>query len=418
MSSFPRLLQLHELAVAEGRRLPKRRELFARLAAQDGRHFIGIVGPRGAGKSVLLKQWAAADEGAIYLSADTLGPGADLFALVKGLAEIYRFRIFLVDEVHFLPDVTAALKQIYDFLEVRVIFTSSVAVALQSSAHDLARRVRLHTLDYFSLREYLSFRRGEELPALDFEALLKLDFSPAHLRAGAHFAAYLAGGLLPFALDEPDPLPLLAGTLDKIIERDIPATLRLHLDEIPILRKLLAFIGRSGVDGINYSSLAANLGITKYKAEQYSAAFESAFVLRRIFPAGTNLLREPKVLLVPPVRLLHRPPDEVVGGLREDFFALAMRQANLDIHYLKSPRGGKTPDFLVDHHGQRIVFEIGGRGKGRSQFKNITADRKIVLAPDIQPAPDRLPLHLIGLLADGTDKSRSVGAPPTIHSSV
>ena len=66
MSSFPHLLQLHELAVAEGRRLPKRRELFARLAAQDGRHFIGIVGPRGAGKSVLLKQWAASDAGAVY----------------------------------------------------------------------------------------------------------------------------------------------------------------------------------------------------------------------------------------------------------------------------------------------------------------------------------------------------------------
>ena len=381
--------------------MPKRRELFARLVAQEGRHFIGIAGPRGAGKSVLLKQWAASDAGAVYLSADTLAPGADLFAVVKGMAETYRFRIFLLDEVHFLPAAAAALKQIYDFLEVRVIFTSSVAVALQSSAHDLARRVRLHTLDYFSLREYLVFRGSEELPVLGFQALLNLEISPAHLRAGGHFAAYLAGGLLPFALDEPDPLPLLAGTLDKIIERDIPTTLRLHLDEIPILRKLLAFVGRSGVDGINYSSLSANLGITKYKAEQYTAAFESAFVMRRIFPAGSNLLREPKVLLVPPLRLLHRPPTEAAGGLREDFFALAMRQAGIDIHYLKSTRGTKTPDFLVAHKAQRLVFEIGGRGKGRSQFKGITADRKIVLAPDLQPTPERLPLHLLGLLDGG-----------------
>ena len=405
MTDFSRLLQLHELAVAEGRRLPRRRELFERLVAQKGRHFIGIAGPRGAGKSVLLKQWAASDEEAVYLSADTLEAEADLFAIVKGLVENYRFRICLVDEVHFLPNAAAALKQIYDFLKVRVIFTSSVAVALQSSAHDLARRVRLHTLDYFSLREYLGFRRGEDLPALDFEALLNHGFSAAHLRAGAHFPGYLNGGLLPFALDEPDPLPLLAGTLDKIIERDIPTTLRLHLDEIPILRKLVAFIGRSGVDGISYSSLAANLGITKYKAEQYSAALESAFVLRRIFPLGTNLLREPKVLLIPPLRLLHRSPDESTGGLREDFFALAMRQAGIEIHYLKTTRGGKTPDFLVEHNGQRIVFEIGGRGKGRSQFKGITAERKIVLAPDIPPAPDRLPLHLIGLLAGGPAKT-------------
>ena len=223
---------------------------------------------------------------------------------------------------------------------------------------------------------------------------------------GIGWGGHLTGGLLPFALEEPAPLPLLAGTLDKIIERDIPTTLRLHLDEIPILRKLVAFVGRSGVDGISYSSLAANLGITKYKAEQYTSAFESAFVLRRIFPSGTNLLREPKVLLMPPLRLLHRPADEAAGGLSEDFFAFAMRQAGIAIHYLKSTRGAKTPDFLVEHKGQRIVFEIGGRGKGRSQFKGITADRKIVLAPDIPPAPDRLPLHLIGLLACGSEPMR------------
>jgi hypothetical protein len=127
--------------------------------------------------------------------------------------------------------------------------------------------------------------------------------------------------------------------------------------------------------------------------------------LRRIFPLGTNLLREPKVLLVPPLRLLHRPPDEAAGGLREDFFALAMRQAGIEIHYLKTTRGGKTPDFLVQHNDQRIVFEIGGRGKGRSQFKGITAGRKIILAPDVPPGPDRLPLHLIGMLDTGPAKS-------------
>jgi predicted AAA+ superfamily ATPase len=399
MPNLNDLLQLHELALAEGRRMPRRRELFTSITAQEGRHFMGIAGPRGAGKSVLLKQWAASDDSAIYLSADTLGERADLFAIVKGLAESFQFRTFLVDEVHFLANAAAALKQIYDFLDVRVIFTSSVALALQSSAYDLARRVRIHTLDYFSFREYLAFRQGVDLPALALEALLNHEIPAAHLRSGAHFDAYLAGGLLPFALGEPDPLPLLAGTLDKIIERDIPATLRLHLDEIPILRKLIAFVGRSAVDGISYSSLAANLGITKYKAEQYTAAFESAFVLRRVFPRGTNVLREPKILLIPPLRLLHRTPAEAAGGLREDFFALAARQARFEIHYLKTTRGGKTPDFILEHDGLRIAFEIGGRGKGRSQFKGISADRKIILSPGADPGPDRLPLHLVGMLA-------------------
>jgi predicted AAA+ superfamily ATPase len=263
----------------------------------------------------------------------------------------------------------------------------------------LARRVRLHTLDYFSFREYLHFRHGEIHERLTLEQLLSAELPPATLRAGRHFADYISGGLLPFALDEPDPLPLLSGTLEKIIERDIPMTLRLHLDEIPILRKLLSFVGRSAVEGINYSTLSANLGITKYKAEQYAAAFEAAFVLRRIFPAGTNVLREPKVLLIPPIRLLHRTLEEAAGGLREDFFAIAMRQASIDFSYLKGTRGEKTPDFLVEHNGQHLALEIGGRGKGRSQFKGVQADRKIIFSPDAAPTKDRLPLHLLGLLA-------------------
>jgi len=90
--------------------------------------------------------------------------------------------------------------------------------------------------------------------------------------------------------------------------------------------------------------------------------------------------------------------EQAAGGLREDFFALAMRQAGIAAHYLKGPRGQKTPDFLIHHAGQDIALEIGGKGKGCSQFKGIRADRKIVLAPDIAPQPDRLPLHLVGFL--------------------
>jgi len=130
-----------------------------------------------------------------------------------------------------------------------------------------------------------------------------------------------------------------------------------------------------------------NLGITKYKAKQYADPFETAFVFMRIFPAGTNVLREPKVLLVPPVRLLHRTPDEAAGGLREDFFALALRQAGIPLHYLKSTLGEKMPDFLVEYRDSRIAFEIGGRGKGRSQFKGVKADRKIILAPMLPRLP-------------------------------
>jgi predicted AAA+ superfamily ATPase len=44
---------------------------------------------------------------------------------------------------------------------------------------------------------------------------------------------------------------------------------------------------------VSYSSLYANVGITKYKAQRYVDILERSFLLRRAFPAGTNVLREP-----------------------------------------------------------------------------------------------------------------------------
>jgi predicted AAA+ superfamily ATPase len=67
--------------------------------------------------------------------------------------------------------------------------------------------------------------------------------------------------------------------------------------DLDMIGKLLAFIGRSPIEGINYSSISQNLGITKYMAERFVALLERSFLLRRVLPAGTNVLREPKIFL-------------------------------------------------------------------------------------------------------------------------
>ena len=142
-----------------------------------------------------------------------------------------------------------------------------------------------------------------------------------------------------------------------------------------------------------------NLAITKHKAAQYVGALERAFLLRQAFPAGANVLREPKVFMEPPYRLLYRSYEDCIGALREDFFALAMAQHGMPFRYAKSTRGAKTPDFLVTLDDRDHVIEVGGRGKGRSQFKGLTYDRKVILvhADDQRYTPGaRVPLHCIG----------------------
>ncbi len=394
-----RLLEFHDLAKHEGRKYRYKRFLFSRLVSDQGRHFIGIVGARGTGKTVLLRQYALEHENAFYLSADSLDHDDNAWEVIRSLNQHYGFQTFLLDEIHFLPDHTALLKRLYDFVDIRVLFSSSVALAMQESAHDLSRRVRLYNLHGFSFREYLAFSQNITVPKLNLEQLVAQKWEPEHLRSGRFFHDYLRGGVLPFALEEPEPLDFLRNIVDKVINRDIPSVARLVLNELESIRRLLQFVGRSTVDGVNYSSLSRNIGITKYKAEQYVDYLERAFILHRVFPTGANVLREPKVVMTPPVRLLFRDIEEAVGGLREDFFVESLKQAKIRFQYLKSTRGAKTPDYLIQEAAKKLVVEIGGPGKGRSQFKGVKYDRKIVFADVSAPGDDRFPLFLLGYLS-------------------
>ena len=388
------LIELDRLAREDGKKYPQRRFLYESLR-EKCRHFTGIAGPRGAGKTILLKQIAGSLPDTFYLSLDTFRE--DLFETVKAVHAILKARTFLLDEVHMHPGFQAALKKIYDFLDVRVIFTSSMALAMHQSAHDLSRRVLLKTLYPFSLREYIFFKYGRQVHALTLADIIERRWDRSVMESGSFFSEYLQGGILPFALHEVAPLALLKNILETVIYRDIARTAKLTMDELDRIAQMMSFIGRSGIDGINDSSLSKNLGITKYKAGQYTALLEQAFVLHCVKPEGTGVLKEPKIVMALPYRLLYRPYEEAVGGLREDFFVEAVKACGLDVRYLKSTRGAKTPDYVIG--GKKfLAFEIGGRGKGRQQFKGFQARRKIILADSLETGDIKRPLFLFGFV--------------------
>jgi predicted AAA+ superfamily ATPase len=394
-----RLFELDQLARTDGRQYGRKRALFGLLEKEKGRHFTGIVGPRGAGKTVLLKQLALAWSDSLYVSMDTIDEEGYFFETIRFLVERHGIRLLLLDEIHLSPLLQIVLKKAYELLPVRIVFTSSVALAMHDTAADLARRVKLVTLNPFTFREYLFFSQGIDVPPLSMESLVAKEWSVEHFRHGFRFEEYLKGGLYPFTLQEPDSLPFLRNILEKIVRHDIPLVARLMTDELPKIEKSLAFIGRSPVDGINYTSVARNVGITSYKAEAYIRLLERAFVLNPVFPVGTNVLKEPKVLMRLPFRLLYQPYDQALGALREDFFCEAMRVSGQPFHYLKTVRGAKTPDYMLGDGKDGLVFEVGGRSKGREQFKGIRADRTLVLAHGADLRDDVCPLFMLGYLS-------------------
>ncbi len=246
------ILELNERAREDGKSFPRTRQLFSRIQSELGRHFIGIVGPRGVGKTVMLKQLALYQPDSFYLSADTLA-GSDLFQIARILSEQYKIRILLIDEIHFCKTYAKDLKKIYDFLNLRVVFTSSVFLSLFDSAYDLSRRVVLRHLYPFSFREYLLFTRHIEIPELTLNDIIAGQWTIDHMRYNYLFDEYLQGRLFPFSLEEPDCMPLLRNICSKVIRRDIPMVSNLRFDDIEKIESALEYIGKSEVDGINFS---------------------------------------------------------------------------------------------------------------------------------------------------------------------
>ena len=402
--NIDQLIEFDRLAKEDSKRYSKKRPLCIEIAQEKGAHFIGIVGPRGAGKTIILKQLAFSDKNSFYISLDTLED--DLFGTIKILHETMRINLFLLDEVHIYPQFEADLKKIYDVFNIKVIFTSSTALSMYESGYDLSRRVILKMLFPFSLREYIEFKYGQEFSALTLRDIVENKFPPDILKAGEHFLSYIQGGVMPLALEEPQPLTILENILITVINKDIPKIRGLMTGELDKIRDLIRFIGLSGIDGINYSSVSKNIHITKYKAEQYIALLERAFILHRIFPIGSNVMKEPKVVMALPYRLLYRPLQEAIGGLREDFFVGSSKALAKEIFYLKSTRGEKTPDYLI-RDSEDIILEIGGKSKGRSQFKGISVKDKIILTDSYDITGIRRPLFLVGMISNPCPEKKS-----------
>jgi len=391
------IIELHKQAIEKNKQYSKRRFIAEELLNDSGKHFVGLIGARGVGKSVLFKQIAALKEDAIYISVDS-AEIENLYELIKTLTEFYKYKVFFLDEIHFYKEYEKALKTIYDFLDVKIFFTSSVSLSLYESIYDLSRRVKIFNIYPFSYREYLAIKENIFLEKLNFIDIKEKNWNIEHIREGNQFKNYISGGLMPFSLEEPDVLTMQRNILEKIIFRDIPLVAKLTTDELELIKKTLNFIGKSQIDGINYSSLSNNLKITKYKAEQYITLLEKAFVINVIFPEGTNVLKEPKIVMNLPYRLLFKEYEDAIGGLREDFFVECMKLSGNTINYLKTNKGKKTPDYLIDDNGNNYIIEVGGKGKGIKQFKGIEMDKSIIFADGKKLDGIKRPLFLAGFM--------------------
>lgn len=355
---------------------------------------IGLVGPRGVGKSTLVKQQIISKENdgylQLYVSADhsyfanhTLIELADLFVKEDG-------KRLVIDEIHKYDGWSKELKQIYDsYPRLSIVFTGSSILDIKKGGADLSRRALVFEMQGLSFREYLEIFEGVSFPTYDIEDITenKIEYIP-DFHPLPYFRQYLANGYYPFAR-----LPRFDIRMQQIfsetLEVDIPAYANMTPATVRKLKQMMLIISENAPYKPNMLNLSVELKISKNDVPNYLVYLEKAgmLALLRDSTAGMRGLGRVEKVFIDNPNLMSVLAGGMpnVGNLRETFFYNQTRVRNNVV-------SSKISDFEING----VTYEVGGANKGRKQLEK--AKKGIVVRDDIEYGyGDVVPLWTFGM---------------------
>ena len=339
---------------------------------------VGIVGPRGVGKSTMLLQrlkahrengfWLYVSADHTYFANHSLVDLADDF-VKEGGTHLY------IDEAHKYRNWSRELKQIYDVHpDLHVVFTGSSVLDITKGEADLSRRALMYFMQGLSFREYLELFHDVKTDTYSLEEILshKVELPVPHPLP--LFREYLAFGYYPFAKESGFAIRM-EQIISQTIDSDIPQYADMLASTARKLKQMLAVIAELTPYKPNADSLATELHISKNNVPDYLVYLEKAGMigllrddtggLRGLGKVEKVYVDNPNLMTV----LANGRPE--IGNLRETFFYNQMRV----MHKVLASR---ESDFVVDDY----TFEVGGRNKGKKQIHDIP--NGIVVKDDIE----------------------------------
>lgn len=363
---------------------------------------IVIKGAKGVGKTTMLLQHIlrtfADKEKALYASLDHIW-----FAnhSILDLAEYHYTHggthLFL-DEVHKYKGWQQEIKNIYDsYPHLNIVVTGSSMLKLEESlVGDLSRRHRQYTLEGLSFREYLLLEQVASLPVLALEEVLHNHFMKASqitskVKVLQHFDRYIESGYYPFYREEGDGFfDRLQQVIDTITTSEIPSVSNIEYDSVYKAKQLLAVLAERTPYTLNISSLCNSLQSSRNNVLKLVDLMDKAALVRRLYSVddGMNMLTKPEKILFYNTNLMYCLTPQVDNGtMRETYFASQIGVG----HKICMPNQG---DLMVDG---KWLFEVGGKGKGFKQIKDI--ESSYVVSDDMEIGyGNKIPLWLFGLL--------------------
>lgn len=366
---------------------------------------ISIQGPKGVGKSTLIRQYIKLNypphsRKALYCSMDSLYFSShSISELVESFVSLGGERLFL-DEIHkYAGPWSTELKEIYDlYPRLKVVISGSSLLKILNSDADLSRRCVRHDIQGLSFREYLRFYRGLDFPKATLDSILAFPFDLADsVTSKCHpleyFKDYLRNGYYPFYLEG-------AKSYYTRIEQAVCYTLEVELPELHLvdisgvvkLKKLMNIISDQVPFELDASKLSRAVGATRETVVLYLHYLGRAKMLNLLFSGSKDYakLARPDKLYLENSNMLYalcsNSPE--IGTVRETF-AVNHLSVNHKVEYGKD-RG----DFKVDG---KYTFEVGGPDKSFSQIAGVKDS--YVLADDIEsPSGRKIPLWMVGFI--------------------
>ena len=333
-----------------------------------GSRLIGILGPRGVGKTTMVLQYIKENldkNKSLYVLADDfyfaekrLYDLADLFYKSAG-------RNLFIDEIHKYPDWSRELKNIYDsFPDLKVVFTGSSVLDILKGTADLSRRAIIYILQGLSFREYLKFFHNISVPQFSLKSIVN---NEAKIEGIQHplplFDHYLKSGYYPFGLENEMHLRL-SQIIIQTLETDIPHYANLNVGTSRKLKRLLSIIAESVPFKPNFSKIAELIGVSRNALDDYFQFMEKAGLIGQLRTPTKGIRELGKInkVYLDNSNLIFNLSGSFFnsGNVRETFFFNQMRVN----HQVFS---SSHSDFSIDD----FTFEIGGKSKSQKQIASI-----------------------------------------------
>src|ERR1035437_10334559 len=377
-----------------------RRYLYDEIHWQN--RLIAIVGSRGASKTTLLLQhiklnFPQLSGEVLYVSLDNLWFSTHTLLYLADEFSKQGGKALYLDEVHNYAGWSREIKNIYDsYPDMKIVFTGSSMLEVYKGETDLSRRAIRYKLYGLSFREFLPYEYNIEMDAFSFEDILtnhtQLAITlSAKVKPLIAYNEYIRYGYFPYYKEDKEMYPIrLLGTLNTIIETDLPAVEHIDYYSVVKLKKLFAVLSLLVPFTPNISQLSNDIETTRVSLLNYLYYLEKAQAIMFLCKesSGMKQMAKPdKVYLGNTNYAYALGGDQTnIGSVRESFF---MNQVRVKNKVAFSSR----VDFVVS---DKYNVEIGGKNKTKQQLVGL--DNAFIVVDNIEIGyGNQLPLWLFGL---------------------